>query len=512
MPPTAYEIKARLDKAVDQEGNVLNLEIVLELVSTLEKLSMTTEALEATRIGRIINIMRKKTANDELSKRLKKLLKKWQTLVNNHILIKKSLKSDSPVEFSQSPSAVVNGTNKRNEVTERPKGTKNQVTERPKSRNGGPTSGERPPSAPSDLKSQNKVSLKRKRSSAENSPLTLRPTSSPKLHISSPRNVHSPKLLNNSPRNVQSPKRHLSSPRNVHSPKSSSIKVKYSPKHIKSVENHEINLESKELILDGNIRSVSVKEQVSPDSSSTNIEINKNIEIENTDIDIENTSDENTNIINNKQIENTNIEIDNTNIEIDNENINIKIENTNIENSTFEHDQDDQATCTDIVNTDKACDTRIQEDRYVDDNVTTTTTSPHAALQTNQQFIHEQNGTLKEEPAVVTENIYLNNIVQTLSPSNDENASTTNHLQSNETLIENNENSTFDIIESEELSVYRQQLPEEYVAVDIEADGVNGLFSNVSNTSADEERWYDWTETIPKRDNELLLLPYVILD
>ena len=29
MPPTAFEIKARLDKAVDQEGNVINFSYFL---------------------------------------------------------------------------------------------------------------------------------------------------------------------------------------------------------------------------------------------------------------------------------------------------------------------------------------------------------------------------------------------------------------------------------------------------------------------------------------------------
>ncbi|XP_065657365.1 uncharacterized protein LOC101236819 [Hydra vulgaris] len=107
MPPTALEIKARLDKAVDPEGNVLNMEVVLEVVSCLERLAMTSEALEVTRIGRTINTMRKKTQNKELAKRAKKLVEKWraQVLSNNHI--RRALNNDSPTSIVTNGSTAV---------------------------------------------------------------------------------------------------------------------------------------------------------------------------------------------------------------------------------------------------------------------------------------------------------------------------------------------------------------------------------------------------------------------
>jgi hypothetical protein len=46
MPPTAIEIKARLDKAVDQEGNVVDMDEVLDIVACLERIIMTKESLE----------------------------------------------------------------------------------------------------------------------------------------------------------------------------------------------------------------------------------------------------------------------------------------------------------------------------------------------------------------------------------------------------------------------------------------------------------------------------------
>lgn len=82
MQYTAHDLKEKLLKALDKDNNVVDMAGVLEVISTLETFPITRECLEQTRIGRFINELRKKTSDEQLAKRAKKLVRSWQKLIN----------------------------------------------------------------------------------------------------------------------------------------------------------------------------------------------------------------------------------------------------------------------------------------------------------------------------------------------------------------------------------------------------------------------------------------------
>lgn len=76
-----HAIRDRLLQGLDQDYNVVDMAIVVDVISQLENYVITKEALEATRLGKHINELRRKAHDKQLASRAKSLVKKWRELL-----------------------------------------------------------------------------------------------------------------------------------------------------------------------------------------------------------------------------------------------------------------------------------------------------------------------------------------------------------------------------------------------------------------------------------------------
>ncbi|KAH8385437.1 hypothetical protein KR009_007708 [Drosophila setifemur] len=78
------QLTSHLSQALDQNYDVVNMDAVLSVICALEGTTITKEQLEATRLAKYINHLRRRTKNEHLARRAKSLLKKWREMVGIH--------------------------------------------------------------------------------------------------------------------------------------------------------------------------------------------------------------------------------------------------------------------------------------------------------------------------------------------------------------------------------------------------------------------------------------------
>ncbi|KAJ8707348.1 hypothetical protein PYW08_010600 [Mythimna loreyi] len=81
MSNNAHELSNRLLNALDNNYNVVDMHTVNEIISVLERINITKELLETTRLGKHVNELRRKTTDPTLARRAKVLVKRWRDLV-----------------------------------------------------------------------------------------------------------------------------------------------------------------------------------------------------------------------------------------------------------------------------------------------------------------------------------------------------------------------------------------------------------------------------------------------
>jgi len=81
MQTDPASIREKLFTGIDGEYNVTDMDVVFEVIGQLESFQISREELEATRLGKHINELRRKAADKLLATRAKNLIKKWKSLL-----------------------------------------------------------------------------------------------------------------------------------------------------------------------------------------------------------------------------------------------------------------------------------------------------------------------------------------------------------------------------------------------------------------------------------------------
>ncbi|XP_014236802.1 mediator of RNA polymerase II transcription subunit 26 [Trichogramma pretiosum] len=78
MQKYCTELTEKLLRSLDSDYHVVDLRGVIEVFTVLEKTTLTKEVLEATRLGKHVNELRRNSKDEALARRAKNLVRKWR--------------------------------------------------------------------------------------------------------------------------------------------------------------------------------------------------------------------------------------------------------------------------------------------------------------------------------------------------------------------------------------------------------------------------------------------------
>ncbi|XP_066257751.1 mediator of RNA polymerase II transcription subunit 26-like [Euwallacea similis] len=78
MQNNVTELAERLQRALGSDNNVIDMPDIIDVIAHLEKVAITKELLEITRLGKYTNELRRKLTNTDLRHRVKELMKRWR--------------------------------------------------------------------------------------------------------------------------------------------------------------------------------------------------------------------------------------------------------------------------------------------------------------------------------------------------------------------------------------------------------------------------------------------------
>lgn len=120
---TVKELSRRLYACTAADGSVKNVNAVLEIMKSLETTKITVNDLQETRLGRHVNLIRKKTSDPMLMKRSRKLIKLWQKVAETKPAAGTSSATVASTSLDDAASSRLAGTPLRKQMLMTPGGT-----------------------------------------------------------------------------------------------------------------------------------------------------------------------------------------------------------------------------------------------------------------------------------------------------------------------------------------------------------------------------------------------------